>query len=416
MEAFFKNPELKPFIMKIVFSLGILALLVFFFVDNEISSLNNKIIDQNIALVGHTVSKYPQMEDDIVSYITRGASGAEIARGKKILEGYGYGRSMPISYQTMYKNSYKAILFKTMFLLLLYFIPLCLLVLIEFRKLFNKINSVSLASEQIIEGDFSAIIPENGEGEFAKLSHSFNAMALRLKLSLEALKGDKLLLKNIISDISHQLKTPLASLIMYNENLLQDKNMSEKVRMEFLNRSKEQLDRMEWLVINLLKMAKLDANTIQFYSEKMDLRNTVQKSISAVKSLWEEKEQTINIKCKSDMDFIGDEDWTEEAFVNIIKNCVEHTPIGGEIFIELSETPLFSKVIIKDSGEGIEDKDLPHIFERFYRGSNSTKTESIGIGLSLSKLIIEKQGGDIIANSISGEGTEFIITFLKEVI
>lgn len=416
MKGFLKNPEFKSAAIKMAVLQGIFVIITFFFINNEIVSLNNKIIDQNTALIGHIVSEYPQMEDDIVGYVTRGANKEEIAKGRQVLEAYGYDHNMPISSQTMFKNSYMAILIKTVSLLLLYFIPLYLLLLFEYRKLYSKVNRISLASERVVEGDFSVIIPENYEGEFAKLSHSFNIMAERLKLNLEDLKEDKLFLKNIISDISHQLKTPLASLIMYNDNLLQDKNMSEKIRMEFLNRSKEQLDRMEWLVINLLKMARLEVDAINFYYEKMELKKAVQKSISALKSLWEEKGQTINISRESDACINGDEEWIGEALINIIKNCIEHTGNGGKIVIELSETPLFSRIVIKDNGEGIEEKDLPHIFERFYKGSNSVKTESIGIGLSLSKLIIEKQGGSIAANSIRGAGTEFTITFLKGVI
>lgn len=192
--------------------------------------------------------------------------------------------------------------------------------------------------------------------------------------------------------------------------------MKQEIRKEFLNRSKAQLDRIEWLVENLLKMARLEADAIYLRCEKIELVVPVQKSVTFLRNLWEEKKQVIKIQSEGSMFFYGDEEWLEEALVNILKNCIEHTDIGGKIEIELTETPLFSKIVIEDNGEGIDPKSLPHIFERFYSGNNSAKTKSVGIGLSLSKLIIEKQGGSIAAHSVKGEGTKFEITFIKGII
>jgi signal transduction histidine kinase len=416
MEGALKNPELKSVLKKMSLLQIILAIIIFFVVNNELVSLNNKIMDQNASIVGHILSEYPQMEDNIVGYIKNGSNEEDILKGRQVLEEFGYDQNIPLSHQITFRDLYINFRIKTVLLVLIYFIPIFLLLLFEYSKIFNKVKKIAFSADKVVEGDFSLIIKENLEGEFGKLSHSFNIMAERLKLSLEKLKEDKVFLKNIISDISHQLKTPLASLIILNDNLLQDKNMKEEVRLEFLNRSKAQLDRIEWLVENLLKMAKLEADAIDFRYKETELLVPVQNSVASLRNLWEKKNQEIEIQSEGNTFFNGDEEWLEEALVNIIKNCIEHTDSGGKITIELKETPLFSRIMIKDNGEGIDSKELPHIFERFYSGNTSTKTKGTGIGLSLSKLIVEKQGGSIAVNSIKGEGTKFEITFLKGIL
>lgn len=416
MEGILKNPELKSIVIKMALLQLVLALLLIFVVNNELISLNNKIVDQNAAVAGHILSEYPQMKDDLAGCIIKGAKKEEIAKGLQVLKEFGYEKNMPLSYQTRFKDLYTSIHIKTVLLTLLFFIPIFLLLLFEYNKIFKNVKRIAFFADKVVEGEFSIIEKENLEGEFGKLSHSFNIMAERLKLNLEKLKEDKVLLKNIISDISHQLKTPLASLVILNDNLLQDKNMKEEIRQEFLNRSKVQLDRIEWLVENLLKMARLEADAIDFCCKKIELAVPVRKSVDSLRNLWEEKNQEIRLKSEDSILYYGDEEWLEEALVNILKNCIEHTGTGGKVEIELTETPLLSKIVIEDNGEGIDIKDLPHIFERFYSGNNSAKTKSIGIGLSLSKLIIEKQGGSIAAYSVKGEGTKFEITFLKGII
>ncbi|MEL5864892.1 sensor histidine kinase [Clostridium cochlearium] len=145
--------------------------------------------------------------------------------------------------------------------------------------------------------------------------------------------------------------------------------------------------------------------------------NCIQKALISLKFKSDEKHQKIVVSGNLDnVYFYVDEQWTIEAILNIIKNCIEHTKEGGEIKVHISETPLFSRILIEDNGEGIDKKDLPHIFERFYKGSNSVNAESVGIGLALTKVIIERQGGTILVNSKKGKGSKFTITFLKGII
>jgi signal transduction histidine kinase len=236
-------------------------------------------------------------------------------------------------------------------------------------------------------------------------------MADRLNHSLKLLKQDKVFLHNLISDISHQLKTPLASLIVFNENLLNDRGMKEHMQLTFLERSRQQLDRMEWLIVSLLKLARVEAGGTSFGHERVNLKQVIVDATNALHLLAQQKQQQINIIGDENLYMQGDKHWLIEAFINLIKNGLEHTIAQGKIDITLQETPLFYNIILTDYGEGINTEDLPHIFKRFYRGKNATKPQSVGIGLALAKSIIEEHGGMIQVVSRAGEGSTFTISF-----
>jgi signal transduction histidine kinase len=416
MNLIFRNSEIKSTALKLLLLQILFVLAACMFTRFELNKLQRTIVNSNEALVGNILLKHPELEDEIIGFVTKEASQKDVKKGKDILKQYGYGDDMPLTSNPWIRDFYNSFQLKTTLLGLIWFIPLLLIILYEYKNLFIKVRKISAAAEKVVEGDFSVILPEDSEGDFAILGHNFNTMANRLRLSLERLKEDKIFLKNIISDISHQLKTPLSSLIMFNELMLQDTNMEDDLREGFLERNKSQLNRMEWLILNLLKMARLESGAIEFRKEKVPLIAAARKAVNALKDKAEAKKQNLVITGDNSVSFIGDGDWTAEAMINIIKNCIEHTDPGKEITIEMIETPLFSRVLIKDQGEGIDKKDLPHIFERFYKGSSTVKTESVGIGLALTRLIIEQQGGTINVSSEKGKGTRFDITFLKGII
>ncbi|NEZ81903.1 HAMP domain-containing histidine kinase, partial [Clostridium botulinum] len=285
----------------------------------------------------------------------------------------------------------------------------------KFKYFYKRAEVFTKAAEEIMDGHFSKFVDENKEGDFYILSSKFNLMSNRLEESLLNLKKEKIFLKNIISDISHQLKTPLSSLIMFNE-LMKDESMPIEDRENFLKLSDEQLKRMEWLIINLLKIGRLEAGVVEFKRENNPLYVTINKALAGLSEKAKEKSQQVIVDIDEDVYFKHDMDWTAEAISNIIKNSIEHTDNYGQIKISCEETPISLTISIKDNGEGIPEKLQNKIFERFYKGENSVNPSSIGIGLSLTKSIIESQNGSIIVESEMGEGTEFIITFLKTIV
>jgi hypothetical protein len=408
-----KNIEYKNTLIKIIVFQIVLFLIIFLVLNLEINKINQKIVEQNTALVGRILKNNPELEGDIIDLITKEITNEDFNNGEKILKGYGYDKNMGKSLQPILKWITPKLEIKIAFIILLSLILLIILIRQEYKKIYRKIREVSYAAERVVEGDFSIVLKEEGEGDLNVLNHSFNQMADRLKNSIEILQREKTFLKDTLSDISHQLKTPLSSLIMLNDLMLQDENMEEEVQRDFLEKTSVQLDRMEWLIINLLKIARIEAGAIPFKKDKVKSMEVIEIALSTLNMNLVGKNQKVKIYGDLESSFYGDKNWTGEAIINIIKNSIEHSKDGGVIKIILEETPLFTSIIIKDYGEGIDKKDIPHVFERFYKVNSEVKPDSIGIGLNLSKLIVESQDGTISVKSEKGKKTEFIITFLN---
>ena len=417
MDNLLKNPEYKNTIMSIVIIQIISILILFSVLHASFKYLNTNLVDQNIALLGKLIAKYPDAEEEIVASFFNRATPEEIERGTELLSRYSYTQDTDMAIQPILSTLYPKVEFLIVLTSICLLIPLLLVIHRSFAIIYDNIRHISYVAERVVQDDFSHRLPESDDGDFATLNHNFNQMANRIQLSLQVLRDDKIFLKNTISDISHQLKTPLSSLIVFNELLLETEDMDTTTQTKFLKKSKSQLERIEWLTINLLKMARLESGSIQFDNDHIPLIYPIQIALNALNTKLSAKSLNINISgYVKDTMIYGDEDWLGEAFINIIKNSIEHTGHGGNIDIHLSHTPIFSQVAIIDTGEGIDEKDLPHIFKRFYKSNSSVKPESIGIGLALSKIIIEGQNGTIWVESKKGKGTKFIITFLKGIV
>lgn len=405
----FRNEELRSILFKLLILQVVFALMSFILLNVFMDNINRKIIVRDMAMVGAIIKDYPELEDKIIPYISKEGSEEDRVLGETILKDYGYKLDLGRNQQALLKGVSPNIQIISLILILLGLFPLGFMIVGEYKKIYEKVNMVSSSAERVVEGDFSIYLSEEGEGDFYILNHQINQMANRLENTLDRLNKEKIFLKDTISDISHQLKTPLSSLIMLNDILLDDQDIDLSHRIDFLEKSQDQLDRMEWLIINLLKLARIEAGAIEFKKEKVLLKQTIDTGLKTLDLKL--KDQEISIEGNMSAYFQGDLDWTSEALINILKNAGEHS--RGVIHIVLEDTPLFSTVRIRDNGPGIDKKDLPYIFKRFYKSNNETKADSIGIGLNLAKLIIESQEGTISVRSEKGKGTEFIITFLK---
>ena len=417
MDSLFRNTEYKRVMAKLLIAQIIFVSILFFALHTSFKYLNANLVEQNAGFVGKLIETFPDYEEEIVTSLLEEVSTVNVETGKVALAKYSYTTHIHIALKPVLAKLYGKLELILTSMTFLFIIPLLLIMHREYAHIYKRIRHISYVAERVVQDDFSHVLPEDDGGDFAILNHNFNQMASRIRLSLMTLRDDKLFLKDIISDISHQLKTPLSSLIMFNELMLEDKDMNAVTRTNFLEKSRDQLARMEWLTINLLKMARLESGSIQFKKNQTPLVYPINIALNTLSSKITDKD--INIEVTGDIEhtFVwGDTDWLGEAFINIIKNSIEHTPSGGDIYIHLSHTPIFSQVEIRDTGEGIDKKDLPHIFERFYRSSSSVKVESVGIGLSLAKVIIEEQNGSIWVESKKGRGTKFTITFLRGVI
>ncbi len=414
MKDFFINPEVKEITWRFLILQMLLFTAVYFILTFQLNIFKSNIIDHNMAVIGKIVDKNPQLENTVMEEFSRKATEKEIAIGKQITDKYQYNESLPIAVVPYAAAAAKNIKLGMAVVFFIGSMGFLSLIYSGYKKMFQKVGRFSQMAEEAVDGNIQ-IIPVNDEGYFAIFAHNFNSMTNRLKLTIEALDKEKLFLKDILSDISHQLKTPLTSLMILNDIMLKRKNTPEKLG-EFLEKSSEQLERMEWLIINLLKMAKMEFGAIELNIHKGYIDETIRKSLSILKTFFKEgNKKIIILEPEKRITLPHDEEWLCEAFTNIIKNCIEHTKEGGKIEIQITETPLMISISIKDNGEGISPKDLPYIFERFYK-AKSSKNSSVGIGLSLAKSIIERHRGEIATKSKVDEGTEFTITFLKNII
>ena len=279
---------------------------------------------------------------------------------------------------------------------------------------YREIEKLSGYLRQISSGNYSLDVRDNHEGELSILKNDIYKVTIMLSEQSSLLQTDKLQLTNAISDISHQLKTPLTSMMMMAD-LLSDAKLPAVKRTEFTRIIRIQLERIEWLVSSLLKLSKIDAGTVPFKKDKIAVKKLIQKALDPVLIPMDIKEQTVSINGEDNVSFLGDFNWTAEAVLNILKNSVEHTPEGGVITISFSENALFTEIVIADNGKGIPKEDLPYIFKRFYKGKNAGE-DSVGIGLAMAHGIITSQNGRVDVKSKPEEGTLFRIKFYKQVI
>lgn len=275
----------------------------------------------------------------------------------------------------------------------------------------KKIKNLSSYMNSILNNNYSLDIRDYEEGDLSNLKNDIYKMTVKLKEQSDLSLKDKKYLEEVLSDISHQLKTPLTSMYIINDVLLSDKKISEDKKQEFLMKNRKELERIEWLVTTLLKMSRLDSGSETLKIKEVPLGILIKKVLEPLEIPIELKKQELVLEYDEDVILNIDLNWTAEAIINILKNSHEHTKEEGMIIIKSKDTPIYTEIEIIDNGEGIDSKDLPHIFERFYKGKGNK--ESIGIGLNMSKKIINLEKGEIKATSDSS-GTVFNIKFYKQ--
>ncbi len=288
----------------------------------------------------------------------------------------------------------------------------CLLILIHYVSTYERYRKIArLASDidKILHGDNAIAMGDYSEGELAILHSEIYKMTIRLREQQQNLLNDKVYLADSIADISHQIRTPLTSINLLVQ-LLSEPNISDERRHQLTHELYGLLARIEWLITTLLKISKLDAGTVQFKQERVTMATLINKSCEPLLVPMELRNQQLEINAPGE--FVGDVSWTCEAIGNIVKNCMEHTPEGGKIQIETGDNALYTEIVIKDNGTGIAPEDMPHIFERFYKGKDSDD-KSFGVGLALSRMIITSQKGTIKAQNRKPSGAMFSIRFYK---
>lgn len=297
-------------------------------------------------------------------------------------------------------------------LIVLFSVLYMAIIFIYLKQRDKKINQITQYINEIKNRKYDLNINENSEDELSNLKNELYKITIMLKEESEISRQDKEKIKMSVEDISHQLKTPLTSIMIMLDNLKDNPNMDEDTKQKFIFEISKQVDWINWLVISILKLSRLEADVVKFSNNKINVKKFIDEIIGNLEIPIEIKNQKISIEGDEDASFIGDYKWQQEAITNIIKNAIEHNKENGKITIKYEENVLFTKITIIDEGQGIAKEDLKHIFERFYKAQNSSDN-SVGIGLSLAKNIIEKNNGMINCKSEIGNGTEFIVKYMK---
>ena len=411
-----KNKEVKLIIITSLITFLVFLTAFIFITYNWFNDINKKYIDQNTALVGVIIENNPEIEEEIVPIITKGNINEYYELGNNILDKYYYNENLNPIKNPILKDSYSNLKLTIILLWILFFIVAMILILKIISPIFNNIKKLGERADEMVEGNFNSNELKFKEGDFYVFYNKFTHMGERLENALKDLQDEKVNLKDIINDISHQLKTPLSALIAYNDILKNHENMDVEAKSKFIEMTSEQLDRMDWLITTLLKYARIESNAVSYNKEMIPLSESIKYAIAPLKVSANDKKQKIELDFNSEGYYFHDKKWIAESLSNIIKNAIEHTDINGKIKISLEETPMSISITVSDNGEGIEKTELKNIFKRFYKGKNSINPKSIGIGLSLSKKIIEAHGGSITAKSEIEKGTSFNIIFLKVII
>jgi signal transduction histidine kinase len=410
MKQFFHLEDRNLFIS--MTALSLIALLAAVLLTLAMTAYTNQALkDAYAGIVGTVAQKYPQAEAQVVQDL-RSPGADSVNLGTQVLEKYGLGDRSAAD--TGVAASLLARLLPAGLTLVGLVCTGFVLLLVRYQRTVSaQVVELSAYLRRIDAGDYSLDVRDNGEGSFSLLKNDLYKVTVRLCEQAELLQKDKTALSNLIADISHQIKTPLTSLGVLADLLAEDP--PEEDRRAFVEQLRAQLGRIQWLTATLLKLARLDAGTAAFKSEPVDVRRLIERALEPLQIPLEIKKQRLVIHGGEGASFTGDLNWSAEALTNVVKNCIEHTPEGGRIEISYGANALYTEIIVSDDGEGIASRDVPTIFNRFYRGENAGEN-SVGIGLALAKAIFNAQGGDISVRSQPGLGTSFDIRVFRGVV
>lgn len=280
------------------------------------------------------------------------------------------------------------------------------------RYRYRRLQKLSTELDALLINGTPLPITEYNEGELSILANQIQKITLLLKDSAETVKADKKYLADALADISHQLRTPLTAMNL-TASMLRDPELTTQKRAVLLDELRILLARTEWLVETLLKLSKLDAGMVKLQCKPVQVNELIRRASAPLAIPMELRGQRLAVSCQAEI-FEGDLVWTAEALGNILKNCMEHTPEGGSVTVTAAETALYTQIEVQDTGRGFAPEDIPHLFERFYKGSNAGEN-SYGIGLALARTVISGQNGTLQAMNTE-QGARFVIKFYKQVI
>ena len=406
-----REPSIRKSMIIIFISIFISLSILNIFHIYQLNTVYKQHLYTQQSIVGNLVNKYPNEEELIMKSIKE-VSKDNQKLGVEVLKRYGYNESNSILNDDMYDSIIKsAIRLSTIVMVILAILNLC--VTGKVMKYMLKIwTNISENIDKIIKGDYIVEVDFDKEGTENLIYSQLNILGKGLDLDFSRLNQEKENIKSLVTDISHQLKTPLASLKL-NNSLIIEEDDDKEMRLRLLKKNEEITNKLNYLIDALVNISRLEASMISIKVEHKNIKETVIKAINSAYTKALDKNIEIELNECNNIYVNHDARWSEEAIFNIIENAIKYSPVGSRINIAISTTVNYVRIDIEDNGIGIKQEDYNDIFKRFYRGNNKLvkDTEGSGIGLYLSRKILEKQGGNIIVKSEIGIGSKFSLFF-----
>jgi signal transduction histidine kinase len=405
-----RNPSVRRLVLILSVLLVGLALFIGFYSSYSTERLKLDWLEKEAAMLGSLSKEDPALADKWLTLLVQSnkPSPEHIAAGTEWMERSGITHQLESDLLPLLAEYRSRTFWSLLGAAMALFVLMGWLLLRESRKQLDEVRTLALSLEDTVKYNKPLIHRIYNEGELGLLATGAQELTIRLRETIEQLHLDKAFLKDTVADISHQLKTPLASLMIYID-LLQEGKVDNNHATEFLKTCRRELDRMEWLTLTLLKLARLEADALEMSMKDSPLLDTAQQALNAIRRLAQEKQIDLVLEePTTPISLSHDSHWLAEAISNLVKNAIDHSPPGSAVTISWERTPVFTRLRVKDQGRGIEEKHLPHIFKKFYRASN--EGSGVGLGLPLAKLIIERHGGILSAVANRKGGTSFLLT------
>ncbi len=386
----------------------VLAMLLAYGISNILAkNFQREMITHDYGVAGYLVNHTDSIE---ISAFTAAKSAEDIAYGSSLLSSIGYDETAPIHLLPEVSSYRNRVMLSLSLLLLFVFGTIYLLLFFYLHRQHKTIQKAENSIRDFLDGNTMSRIESAETGDWYSLFHEINELSSILSAHAENERQTKEFLQGMISDVSHQIKTPLSALKMYQE-IMDNRRSDTEAISSFSGKSLREIKRIEDVVYTLLKLAQLDAGIIQMQKTHENISALMQDVLERFEILAERERKTITLSGKTDVTLFCDALWISEALGNIVKNALEHTAAGGQIRIHWEQNALMTQIVIEDNGTGVHPEDLYNIFKRFYRSRFSQNTHGIGLGLPLAKTIVEIHGGTISVTSKLDVGTVFTLNF-----
>ncbi|MEG2738061.1 sensor histidine kinase [Clostridium sp.] len=411
-----KDSFFKKYIILFITLISILTIISKAYINSEVKKLQQDELMRYANVIG--ILKENNIDEDIIKKVIKpNNEEVSIKNGLDILNKYAYSENIKIENNKWFGQSYKRLKTNIQIVTIINMAIITLVLGFLLYIIIGKVSKLSLEIKKLSEGEYTEVLEENKEGVFPIAYHRFNILSFRMRLWIDELENERESIKKLLNELSHQLKTPIASIKMNNELIL-DGYVDKSEMNQFLVDNKENIVRLQWITEGLLKLAALEIHCIQINKREENIKNTVLGAINAMYGKAISEDILINVKDISDFNIEHDVRWSKEAIINILDNAIKYSNKNSEIVVSMKNTYMKTTIIIEDNGIGIDKDDLYKIFERFYRSLNNyvQAIEGSGLGLYLCKKIIEEQGGTINVKSEINKGTIFEITLYKHII